>query len=99
MGLHGRNFVEESGGGEIHGFLAGQRKNYCIAPFFAQCLPTHTTSKLGLSKKINIRVKKWGGQNILCPPGVKKWGGHVPPVPHQITPMMICYRNGPVMLD
>ena len=34
-------------------------------------------------------IKKWGGQNIVCPPGVKKWGGRggVPLVPHQITPM------------
>jgi len=23
-------------------------------------------------------------------PRLKKWGGHVPPVPHQIAPMFMC---------
>ena len=38
-------------GGTIHGFLTRRPKNYCIVPFFAQFLPRHATSKLGLSKK------------------------------------------------
>ena len=31
--------------------------------------------------------EKWGGQSICCPPLYKKWGGHVPPVPHLSTPI------------
>ena len=31
--------------------------------------------------------EKWGGQSICCPPLYKKWGGHVPPVPHLSTPL------------
>ena len=49
-GVHGRNFVPESGGDDSR-ILAARCKNCCIAPFFAQCLPRHATSKLGLSKK------------------------------------------------
>ena len=29
-----------------------------------------------------------GRHGILCPPRLKKWGEHVPHVPHQITPMV-----------
>ena len=79
------NMVTETRGKLSSGLL--YRKDYFIAPFFAQCLPNHATFELGLLNKIKIRYKKWGGQNIVCPLGVKKWGGHVPPVPHQITPM------------
>ena len=35
----------------------------------------------------NLKRKKWGRHGILCPPRLKKWGGHVPRVPHQIAPM------------
>ena len=37
--------------------------------------------------KINMKIKSWGGQNILCPLLQKRWGGrgHVPPVPHLVT--------------
>jgi len=30
-----------------------------------------------------------GGHGILYPPRLKKWGGHVPRVPHQIAPMLL----------
>ena len=87
MNTMGVIFFAESEG-TIHGFFAGRRKNYVIAPFIAQCLPRHAPSTLGLSKK-SKSGKKVGGQNIVCPPGVEKWGGgHVPPAPHQIMPMM-----------
>jgi len=32
--------------------------------------------------------EKWKGHSILCPPRLKKWGGHVPLVPNQIAPMV-----------
>jgi len=34
-----------------------------------------------------LKRKKWGEPDMLCPPRLKKWGGHVPRVPHQIAPM------------
>ena len=70
---------QKVGGGRFANFKPGF---YFIVQFSAQCLPNHATSKLGLLNKIIKRVKKWGGQNIVCPLGVKKWGGHVPPPPN-----------------
>ena len=35
----------------------------------------------------NLKRKKCWGHGILCPPRLKKWGRHVPRVPHQIAPM------------
>jgi len=37
--------------------------------------------------QIQTYDKKVGGHGILCPPRLKKWGTHVPRVPHQIAPM------------
>ena len=41
----------------------------------------------------NLRRKKVGGHDILSPPRLKKWGGHVPRVPHQIAPMPLCAKD------
>jgi len=41
----------------------------------------------------NVKRKKLGGQGILCPPRLKKWGGHVPRIPHQIAPMNSTYTT------
>ena len=32
-----------------------------------------------------------GGHGILYPSHLKKWGGHVPSVPHQIAPMVLAF--------
>jgi len=40
------------------------------------------------------KEKKVGGHGVLCPPCLKKWGGHVPRVPHQIAPMALCDYHG-----
>jgi len=35
------------------------------------------------------KEKKVEGHGILCPPCLKKWGWHVPRVPHQIARMLV----------
>jgi len=39
------------------------------------------------SPNTNPKRKMWEGHVTLCLPRLKKWGGHVPRVPHQIAPM------------
>ena len=38
-------------------------------------------------KREKSKEKKVGGQSILCLPRLKKWGEHVPRVPHLVAPM------------
>ena len=56
-----------AGGGGLQIFSRAMQID-CIAPLFAQCLPRHTTSKLGQSKEAKSGLKK-GGQKLVCPPG------------------------------
>ena len=67
-------------GGTIHGIIGGRRKNYCITPFFAQCLLRYATSKLGLTKRITSESKSGGGgtKHSLSPGGKKVGGGTSP---------------------
>ena len=71
--MHGRNFVAESGGDDSRIFSRATQKLLYRA-VFAQCLPRHATSKLGLSKKILNQGQnvEGGGHNIVRPLGVKK---------------------------
>jgi len=48
---------------------------------------TDITFSFETSRIQNLKTKKWGVHGILCPPRLKKLGGHVPRVPHQIAPM------------
>jgi len=48
---------------------------------------TNITFSFETSPNMKPKEKKVGVHDILCPPRLKKWGGHVPRVPHQIAPM------------
>jgi len=50
---------------------------------------TNITFIFETSPNTKPKEKKWGGRGILCPPRLKKCGGHVPRVPHQIAPMVM----------
>jgi len=50
---------------------------------------TNITFIFETSPNTKPKEKKVGGHGILCPSRLKKWGGHVPRVPHQIAPMLV----------
>jgi len=50
---------------------------------------TNITFIFETSPNTKPKEKNVGGHGISYPPHLRKWGGHVPCVPHQIAPMVI----------
>ena len=91
---HGCNFVMESGGGGVFAHLKPgdkKQKQVCHAIFLGTCLPKKQHVKRSQLRIIKLGSKSLGGgQNTVCPPGVKKWGrGEQCPAPVRGRPLDI----------